>query len=273
MAKELDENVLNTTLDHIHVYESQRGKLKKTDESGGTRSEYHMRVEVAAEYDDRFNGMTQDQYNAIITPPEEKALVSKHLGVLRQEATDAGVNFDSLNAGEQVSLLSTLFNRRTQPNTLQSFSQLTFARDNNRPDQEDFRIAARNSLDVTKDLGQRNLGVMHRTISHRETFDGDPNVDETYNAKSADQFPDGYMGELYAEIHSTSKASESFREKAIRIRERSAYFMQPLQDKKPDVQIIPGRQGEPSMGVPVPPPRPDRSPEEISGFPAEATFP
>ena len=269
----ISDEVLNTALDHIHAYESQRGTLKKTDDSGGTRSEYHMRVEVAAEYDDRFNGMTQDQYNAVITPPEEKALVSKHLEVLRQEATDAGVNFDSLNAGEQVSLLSTLFNRRKQPNTLQSFSQLTFARDNNRPDQEDFRIAARNSLDVTKDAGERNLGVMHRTVSHRQTFDGNVNVDETYNAKPAEQFPDGYMGDLYADIHSTSKASESFREKAIRVRERSAYFMQPLQDKKPDVQIIPGRQGEPFMGVPVPPPRPDRSPEEISGFPAEATFP
>lgn len=269
----LDENVLNTALDHIHAYESQRGTLNKTDESGGTRSEYHMKVEVAAEYDDRFNGMTQDQYNAIITPPEEKALVSKHLEVLRQEATDAGVNFNSLNAGEQVSLLSTLFNRRTQPNTLQSFSQLTFARDNNRPDQEDFRIAARNSLDVTKDAGERSLGVMHRTVSHQQTFDGNVNVDETFNAKPAEQFPDGYMGDLYADIHSKSKASESFREKAIRVRERSAYFMQPLQDKKSDVQIIPGRQGEPFMGVPVPPPRPDRSPEEISGFPAEATFP
>jgi len=269
----LDENVLNTALDHIHAYESQRGTLNKTDESGGTRSEYHMKAEVAAEYDDRFKGMTQDQYNAIITPPEEKALVSKHLEVLRQEATDAGVNFNSLNVGEQVSLLSTLFNRRTQPNTVQSFSQLTFARDNNRPDQEDFRIAARNSLDVTKDAGERSLGVMHRTVSHQKTFDGNRNVDETFNAKPADQFPDGYMGELYAEIHSNSKASESFREKAIKVRERSAYFMQPLQDKKPDAQIIPGRQVEPFMGVPVPPPRPDRSPEEISGFPAEATFP
>lgn len=204
----ISDEVLNTAIEHIYVYESQAGAMKGVDPTGGTQGKFHMKVNIAKKYDKSFADMTQEQFNNAVSPERERELVRQHVLTEAARLKTAGVDFDVLQTGESVALLSTTYNLGNQPNTLQCYKNLSYARKNMPNRVEEFRVQAMNSLDVTRDKGEISMGVMQRTISHQRTFRGELNVKETYGAKK--DYTAQEQADLYADITSRSKQCVAF---------------------------------------------------------------
>jgi len=228
----ISDEVLNTTIEHIYVYESQAGTLEGKDPTGDTKGDFHMKVNIASLYDKSFKGMTQEQYNNAVTYERERELVREHVLTEAARLEAAGVDFNALEMGESVAYLSTTYNYGNQPNTLQCYKNLSYARKNMPNRVEEFRVQAKNSLDVTRDEGEVSMGVMQRSMSHQRTFDGNLNVNETYQAKK--DYTAQEKADLYADITSRSKKCYAFNDQVkksniLQNNEEIIYITEPTQ--------------------------------------------
>lgn len=204
----ISDEVLNTAIEHIYVYESQSGELKGKDPIGGTESEFHMKVGIAKIYDESLRPMTQEQFDKTVSSERKRELAKQHVLAEAARMKSNGVDFNVLKTGESVALLSTLYNYGNQPNTTRCFSYLSEARKKRPNMTKEFEVQAMNSLDVTRADGEINMGIMQRSLSHQETFKGNLNVRETYKAKK--DYTAQEQADLYADITSRSKECKSF---------------------------------------------------------------
>lgn len=247
----ISDEVLNTAIEHIHVYESQAGEIKDKDPIGGTESEFHMKVGIAKVYDKSLSKMTQEQFDETVSSERKRELARQHILAETARLQTAGVDFDALQTGESVALLSTTYNLGNQPNTLQCYKNLSYARKNMPNRTEEFRVQAMNSLDVTRYEGEVSMGVMERSMSHQRTFAGNLNVRETYQAKKDYTAKD--KADLYADITSRSKQCVAFNEqvKNTKILENNEEIIYITEPPKPDELPIAGFTEQPKEVVDI----------------------
>jgi len=181
------DEILEVGLDHIHYYESRRGQNKGIDKdrngSEVTRGEYHIQLDRAKLLDpDTYRNMQQSDYTAMIDsaegPKEEKRLAKLYLENMMEES---GVDFSGLTVGESVAFLSMNYNSGldANPTTQKAFRLLANARNKNDSELGLYMEAAKGLIDLTRAFGEQSNGVMNRTKSHKETFDGNLNVEST----------------------------------------------------------------------------------------------
>ena len=206
----ISDEVFNTVMEHIHVYESQAGEIKDKDPIGGTESEFHMKVGIAKVYDKSLSKMTQEQFDETVSSERKRELAEQHVLAEAARMESNGIDFNVLKTGESVALLSTIYNYGNQPNTTKCFSYLSEARKKRPNMTKEFEVQAMNSLDIARADGKISMGAMQRSISHQATFTGKLNVEETYKATPNYSAKD--KADLYADITSRSKECKSFAE-------------------------------------------------------------
>ena len=180
------DKILELALDHIHYYESRRGKSvgidRDKDGNELTRGEYHIKHSTAKNLDPKYKNMEIDGYTAMIEsdagPAEEKRLAKLYLEKIMKESR---VDFSGLTLGESVAFLSMNYNSGLKANktTQKAFIFLANARNRNDPNLGLYIETAIGSIDLTSVAGEPSNGVMNRTKSHKQTARGALIVDAT----------------------------------------------------------------------------------------------
>ena len=207
------EEILRVALDHLHFYESRRGKVIGVDrDSSGverSRGHYHVMLDRARLLDkDKYGKMSQSDYNAIIgeskdeddnvreasnkkAEAEGKRLAGLYLEDIMKKSR---VDFSGLTVGESVAFLSMNYNSGldANPTTQKAFRLLANARNRNDPELGLYMKAARGLIDLTKEKqaeGKASIvlaGILNRNDGHKKTFDGELNPENTFGKLSGE---------------------------------------------------------------------------------------
>ena len=183
---------IDTALGHLRDFESSGGKLRGLEKKGGTVGDYHL----SATEDPRNLALARskgfvytagdktepEQYNEWIlaNPSLEKEMARERLGQLYD---DRIAKYDRLEIGEQVSLLTNLYNLGTQDNLMSAVSKLDGARRRGMSEAviAKFKEAARGFIDVTKSKGGGvESGLIRRTLAQKAVWDGQLNIKDVY---------------------------------------------------------------------------------------------
>lgn len=183
------EQIVNTAIDHIYEYETRSGKIKKAEAIGGTVGGFHLKYENNRDLLGGlgFTGSSASEFNQWIlnNPDKEREMVRRRVNRDLSFFESKGVSLDHLEMGEAVAGLVMVYNTG-QPQLTKDLASLSKARKNNSP-ADIIRLrqeAARSSIDVMRAKGEYNAGLMARSMSAKETFDGILDVKKTY--KTAD---------------------------------------------------------------------------------------
>lgn len=191
---------IEVALNHLRDFESSGGKLRKLEEAGSTVGDYHLsptkdKENIALARSKGFvytpgDKTEPEQYNEWIlaNPSLEKEMARERLA---QIFDDKLARYDRLEIGEQVSLLTNLYNVREQPNLMGAVSKLDGARRRGMSEAviAKFKEAARGFIDVTKktikdktgkEIEIIESGIMKRTQAQKATWDGQLNIKGIY---------------------------------------------------------------------------------------------
>ena len=164
---EIDPSVLNTTLDHLRLYESSGGKQTKTVEKvGDTVGEYHI-TQIAKD-DLALN-------NIDISGMSEREIASAYVQLHRKKMIEGGIAFDSLLPREQIATLTNTYNAGLDDGTKsfrRSLKRLADARKNNagKEDIDRFVQGTVGFFDLMRSGGKYKPGLMRRSISQQSVF-------------------------------------------------------------------------------------------------------
>jgi hypothetical protein len=180
------QDIIDTTLDHIHYYESRRGQFMAEEKIGRTESEYHMKLSTAKMIDSKYKNYTTSRFNQEMSsnPEAEKNLVVK---MLEEQMEGSGISFENLELGEAVSYLSMMYNSKGytgNPTTTKAFRRLANSRSKNGLMTNELKNAAKSTLDVIYSGSAIMPGLVNRRLSEQKAFDGNLSVDETYQTPS-----------------------------------------------------------------------------------------
>jgi len=192
---------IEVALNHLRDFESSGGKLRGLEKAGGTVGDYHLSAtkdakNLALARSKGFVYTPSDksqveQYNewVLANPSLEKEMARERLA---QIFDDKLASYDRLEIGEQVSLLTNLYNVQEQPNLMEAVSKLDGARRRGMSETviANFKKAARGFIDVTKKTitdektGKETevieSGIMKRTQAQKAVWDGQLNIKDIY---------------------------------------------------------------------------------------------
>lgn len=192
---------IEVALNHLRDFESSGGKLRGLETAGSTVGDYHL----SATKDEKNLALARskgfvytpsdksqvEQYNEWIlaNPSLEKEMARERL---EQIFDDRLAGYDNLEIGEQVSLLTNLYNLPTQPELMGAVSKLDGARRRGMSEAviANFKKAARGFIDVTKktitdektgkEIEIIESGIMKRTQAQKAVWDGQLNIKDIY---------------------------------------------------------------------------------------------
>lgn len=188
------DTVIDTALDHIYEFESRGGKIRKREGIGGTVGGFHLTYKdnkdlAAAEgFTPRPGRSAQEQFNDFIIEDEERERRIARRRVERDydKFVQEGVEPDGLELGEFTAGLAMVYNFGGvggNSGFAMALKALSAARTQNKDQHITslYRDAARGYIDVMRTPSGYNTGLMARSMTTKEIFDGAMNISGIYD--------------------------------------------------------------------------------------------
>lgn len=172
------QDIIDNTITHLHGYESDFGEKagdyvnsKGEIESTGN---FHVTYETAVRLNpNAYKNMDKKDFleEQRTDIKKEKKLVT----LMIEDVMDKSkLDYSNLTLGQSIAFVSMNYNSGLAINktTRDAFAFLSDAQSRNAADVEEYKAAARGLIDITKASGVLSPGILNRTNSTRNTFDG-----------------------------------------------------------------------------------------------------